>query len=97
MITKYESQYKALLWKCLTRSVHRNDRTGVGSRSIFNASLRIDLKDSFPLLTGRKMFQKTFDTEFEWLMNGETNIKRLMYGNKCIDFIFIIITNITMI
>jgi thymidylate synthase len=22
------------------------------------------------------MFQKTFDTEFEWLMNGETNIQR---------------------
>ena len=76
MIPRYESQYKALLWRCLSAGVHRNDRTGVGSRSIFNASLRIDLKDSFPLLTGRKMFQKTFDTEFEWFMNGETNIQR---------------------
>ena len=76
MIPRYESQYKALLWKCLSAGVHRNDRTGVGSRSIFNAFLKIDLKDSFPLLTGRKMFQKTFDTEFEWLMNGETNIQR---------------------
>jgi thymidylate synthase len=44
--------------------------------SIFNASLRIDLNEGFPLLTGRKMFQKTFDTEFEWFMNGETNIQR---------------------
>jgi thymidylate synthase len=76
MIPKYESQYKTLLWKCLSHGVQRDDRTGVGSRSIFNASLRIDLKDSFPLLTGRKMFQKTFDTEFEWFINGETNIQR---------------------
>ena len=76
MIPRYESQYKALLWRCLSTGVHRNDRTGIGSRSTFNASLKIDLKDSFPLLTGRKMFQKTFDTEFEWLMNGETNIQR---------------------
>jgi thymidylate synthase len=76
MIERYESQYKALLWKCLSSGVRRNDRTGVGSRSIFNAYLKIDLKECFPLITGRKMFQKTFDTEFEWFMNGETNIQR---------------------
>ena len=76
MIPRYESQYKALLWECLSKGVNRKDRTGVGSRSIFNAHLKIDLKECFPLLTGRKMFQKTFDTEFEWFMNGETNIQR---------------------
>jgi thymidylate synthase len=75
-MTKYEAQYKELLWKCLANGVNRKDRTTIGCTSIFNASLKIDLKDGFPLLTGRKMFQKTFDTEFEWFMNGETNIKR---------------------
>lgn len=73
---KYESQYKALLWKCLAEGVPRNDRTGVGCYSIFNASLKINVSKYFPIITGRKMFQKTFDTEFEWFINGETNIQR---------------------
>lgn len=72
----YEDQYKGLLWECLRKGINRNDRTGVGCKSIFNASLKIDVSKYFPIITGRKMFQKTFDTEFEWFMNGETNIQR---------------------
>ena len=75
-MTDYESQYKDLLKRCLTESVHRHDRTGVGCSSIFNASLTINVSKYFPVLTGRKMFEKTFNTEFEWFMNGETNIQR---------------------
>jgi thymidylate synthase len=75
-MTKYEAQYKELLWKCMENGVYRKDRTNVGCLSIFNAGLRINLNEGFPLLTGRKMFQKTFDTEFDWFMNGETNIQR---------------------
>jgi thymidylate synthase len=80
-MTKYESQYKELLYKCLASGTSRHDRTGIGCNSIFNANLRIDLKEGFPLLTGRKMFQKTFDTEFEWFMNGETNVQRFRDAN----------------
>ena len=80
-MTKYESQYKELLYKCLASGTSRNDRTGVGCSSIFNANLRVDLKEGFPLLTGRKMFQKTFDTEFEWFINGETNVQRFRDAN----------------
>ena len=76
MIQQYEEQYRDLLQECFIRGTKRNDRTGVGSRSIFNASLKVDVSKHFPLITGRKMFQKTFDTEFEWFINGETNTKR---------------------
>jgi thymidylate synthase len=76
MEESYESQYRNILWECLSQGVHRNDRTGVGSSSIFNASLKIDVSEYFPVITGRKMFQKTFDTEFKWFINGETNIQR---------------------
>ena len=75
MVT-YEEGYRRLLWDCLTNGVHRNDRTGVGCKSIFNASLKTNVSKYFPVITGRKMFQKTFDTEFEWFINGETNIQR---------------------
>lgn len=72
----YEEQYQNILEQCITFGTERNDRTGVGCYSIFNASLSINLNNGFPLLTGRKMFEKTFKTEFEWFMNGETNIQR---------------------
>ena len=77
----YESQYKELLWRCFTSGVHREDRTGVGCLSTFNASLKIDVSKYFPLITGRKMFQKTFNTEFEWFINGETNVQRFRDAN----------------
>jgi thymidylate synthase len=75
MVT-YEEGYRRLLWECLTNGVHRNDRTGVGCKSIFNASLKANVSKYFPVITGRKMFEKTFNTEFEWFINGETNIQR---------------------
>jgi len=81
MTDRYEQQYKAILWKCLARGIHRDDRTGIGCSSIFNASLKIDASKYFPIITGRKMFQKTFDTEFEWFINGETNIQRFRDAN----------------
>lgn len=75
-MANYESQYRELLWECLEKGTHRLDRTKVGCSCIFNASLSINVSKYFPILTGRKMFQKTFDTEFEWFINGETNIQR---------------------
>ena len=72
----YELQYKNILNKCLNYGTLRNDRTGVGCSSIFNASLSIDVSEYYPVITGRKMFKKTFDTEFLWFINGETNIQR---------------------
>ena len=75
MVT-YEEGYRRLLWECLANGVHRNDRTGVGCKSIFNASLKANVSKYFPIITGRKMFEKTFNTEFEWFINGETNIQR---------------------
>lgn len=75
-ISNYERQYRNILKDCLSMGHFRDDRTGVGCYSLFNESLKINLEDGFPLLTGRKMFEKTFKTEFDWFINGETNIKR---------------------
>ena len=30
----------------------------------------------FPMITGRRMYEKVFKTEFDWFINGETNIRR---------------------
>jgi thymidylate synthase len=75
-INNYEAQYKRLLLEAINTGVYRDDRTGVGCYSIFNASLKVNITNNFPLITGRKMFEKTFKTEFDWFINGETNTKR---------------------
>ena len=70
-----ERQYKDMLMDAITYGIHRDDRTGVGSTSIFSPSLRWDLQ-KFPLMTSKAMYPKIFKTEFEWFINGETNIRR---------------------
>lgn len=81
MKNKYEKKYRKLLLSCLKNGIERNDRTGVGSSSVFNLSLKFKVDKYFPVLTGRKMFEKTFNTEFNWFINGETNIKRFQDNN----------------
>jgi thymidylate synthase len=43
---------------------------------VFSQSLSADVSERFPIITGRKIFPKIFNTEFNWFINGETNIKR---------------------
>lgn len=75
-MNSFENNYKKILKNCLTNGIKRNDRTGVGSYSLFNQTLKINISKKFPIITGRKIYKKIFDTEFDWFINGETNIKR---------------------
>lgn len=61
----------------LDKGNHREDRTGVGTRAIFGAQMRFDLKESFPLLTTKKLHLKSIIHELIWFLSGDTNIKYL--------------------
>ena len=75
--TDYEIQYRDIITSCLgNEAVYRDDRTGVGCYSVFNKQIDILVDNKFPVLTGRKMFPKVFNTEMLWFLNGETNIQR---------------------
>jgi thymidylate synthase len=78
---KYEIQYQKILTECLSKGLYRDDRTGVGSYSLFDQQIKVDISKYFPIITGRKIYQRIFETEFEWFMNGETNIKRFQERN----------------
>jgi thymidylate synthase len=55
-MSSYEEQYSALLRNVLSHGAVREDRTGVGTFSMFAPpQLRIDLREGFPMLTTRKM------------------------------------------
>ena len=81
MKNQFELAYRKILKKCLSNGIYRDDRTGVGSYSLFDRHIEVDISKRFPIMTGRKIFQRIFETEFEWFMNGETNIKRFQERN----------------
>mgnify|MGYP006267940339 FL=1 len=72
-----EYEYLALLEKTLTYGEVRNDRTGVGTVSIFGEQLKFDISNSIPLLTTKKMGWKSIIHELLWFLQGDTNANHL--------------------
>lgn len=70
--------YEKLLREILVYGKHREDRTGVGTRSIFGGRMEFDLRDNkLPLITTKKMYLKGIIYELLWFLRGDTNIKYL--------------------
>lgn len=67
-------QYLALMQDIVDNGVDRNDRTGVGTRSVFGRQLRYDLAAGFPLMTTKKIHLKSIIHELIWFLSGDTNI-----------------------
>ncbi|MXP43799.1 thymidylate synthase [Allopontixanthobacter sediminis] len=73
-----EWQYLDLMRRIWTEGSERRDRTGVGTRSIFGATLRYDLScGRMPLLTTKRVYWKTATREMLWFLTGDTNIRVL--------------------
>ncbi len=71
-------QYLELLEDVKQNGASKDDRTGVGTRSVFGRQFRCDLSKGFPLLTTKKVFLKGVIHELLWFLQGETNIKYLV-------------------
>jgi len=70
-------QYHDLLRLVLEQGRPKSDRTGTGTRSLFGAQARFPLRDSFPLLTTKKVHFKSVAYELLWFLRGDTNVKWL--------------------
>lgn len=70
-------QYHELLNRVLHEGVHKSDRTGTGTLSVFGHQMRFDLEQGFPLVTTKKLHLKSIVHELLWFIAGDTNLKYL--------------------
>ena len=66
--------YEDLLRDVLENGVHKDDRTGTGTTSLFGRQIRFDLSQGFPLVTTKRVHLKSIVYELLWFLRGESNV-----------------------
>jgi len=70
-------QYQELLRHILDKGTGHEDRTGVGTTSVFGYQTRYDLREGFPVVTTKKVPFRWVAEELFWFLSGDTNEKNL--------------------
>ena len=68
-----ELQYINLIKHILENGISKDDRTGIGTLSIFSYNMTFNLRESFPLLTTKKVYWKGVVEELLWFISGSTD------------------------
>jgi thymidylate synthase len=77
-----DKKYQDLLQDILDNGVHKSDRTGTGTISVFGRQIRHNMKQGFPILTTKKVAWKGVVSELLWFLTGQTNIAFLHKHNN---------------
>ena len=77
-----DKKYQDLLQDILDNGVHKSDRTGTGTISVFGRQIRHNMKQGFPALTTKKLAWKQVTSELLWFLTGQTNIAFLHKHNN---------------
>ena len=81
-------QYHDLLEDILNNGEVKDDRTGVGTISVFGRQLRFDLAVGFPAVTTKKLAWKSVVSELLWFIEGSGDERRLaeiLHGSRDIE------------
>ena len=83
-------QYLDALEYILDNGEDVNDRTGVGTRSVFGYQMRFDLQKGFPAVTTKKLAWRAVVGELLWFLEGSSDERRLAeitYGKPRCDLV----------
>jgi thymidylate synthase len=72
-----ENEYKELTSEILNKGLSKADRTGTGTKSVFGRTIRHDMSEGFPIITGKRISFNAARTELLWILNGRTDLKYL--------------------
>lgn len=78
-------QYLQLLQDILVNGEEKDDRTGVGTLSVFGRQIRFDLRKGFPAVTTKKLAWKAVVSELLWFIEGsgdEGRLREILYGSR---------------
>ena len=70
-------QYLDALKFILKNGEDVEDRTGVGTRTVFGYQMRFDLQKGFPAVTTKRLAWKSVVSELLWFLEGGTDERRL--------------------
>ncbi|MHB8405568.1 MAG: thymidylate synthase [Gammaproteobacteria bacterium] len=70
-------QYLEFMRQVREHGTRKNDRTGIGTLSVFGYQMRFDLTEGFPAVTTKKLHFRSIIHELLWFLRGETNLKYL--------------------
>ena len=70
-------QYLDLLQDILDNGEEKDDRTGIGTFSVFGRTMRFDLRGGFPAVTTKKLAWKACVGELLWFIEGSSDERRL--------------------
>jgi len=73
-----DKQYFELINHILDNGKIKGDRTGTGTKSVFDYTIRHKMSDGAAVLTSKKVYFKGVKHELLWFLRGETNIKYLV-------------------
>jgi len=81
-------QYLDSLMHILEKGEDVNDRTGVGTLSVFGYQMRFNLQDGFPAVTTKRLAWRSVVGELLWFLEGSTDERRLAeitHGTRAAD------------
>lgn len=81
MTNKHDEVYLNLCRKILAEGNKRADRTLTGTTSLFGERIEFDLKNTFPLLTTKRVYWKGVVEELLWFLSGSSDVKILHKNN----------------
>ena len=69
LICSFPEQYLDLVEDVIENGAFREDRTGTGTFSKFGTQMRYDLRQTFPLLTTKRVFWRGTSICMRWLQS----------------------------